>query len=544
MPVYRYTNFALSILTEGVGDDDTVLKIRMEDEDKFPVIGAGERFFATIWDRVNEPEIVEVTARTGELLTVIRGADDSAASVWLAGTPIRVAMTAGLFEALRASTLTYALTGIADGDILVWDAADLRFENVPLDIVAVAGLQTALDDLAADILSHTHTAAQIDSGDPTFDTVQSTDPVTLADAYNLNNIATVGVFKVLNPTNGPDTGEWIIHNLKFDSTSMIQFAYVADGADFIGHVRVKSGGTWGDWGALPASDHTHDDRYYTEVESDGRFGGLAAAANVWSGQNDFNRTSGNKWMIRAFTTGLVNYAGFRHYSGNKITLEMWKKDGTKSVNIAPEDSIAEFTGLNLSANNVAGNGFTGSSFLGADGVLAGSTGLVPAPAATDNAKYLRGDGTWAKSDDKIYKTTDTDRNTTIIVADDPDLTFPVGANKNYAFEFMIFFNSVAAADFKWALDFPAAPDSLYALVEPDPGGEAITDNRHAYFITTAGPTGSILDLGGTAGTLRITGVYKNGPNAGDLTFQWAQVTSNAGNTTVRLGSSVSYTEVA
>ena len=32
---------------------------------------------------------------------------------------------------------------------------------------------------------------------------------------------------------------------------------------------------------------------------------------------------------------------------------------------------------------------------GADGTNAGTSGVVPAPAATDNTKYLRGDGTWA-----------------------------------------------------------------------------------------------------------------------------------------------------
>ena len=35
------------------------------------------------------------------------------------------------------------------------------------------------------------------------------------------------------------------------------------------------------------------------------------------------------------------------------------------------------------------------SMTGADGTNAGTTGSVPAPAATDNTKFLRGDGTWA-----------------------------------------------------------------------------------------------------------------------------------------------------
>ena len=34
---------------------------------------------------------------------------------------------------------------------------------------------------------------------------------------------------------------------------------------------------------------------------------------------------------------------------------------------------------------------------GADGTNAGTLGVVPAPAATDNTKFLRGDGTWAEA---------------------------------------------------------------------------------------------------------------------------------------------------
>ena len=38
---------------------------------------------------------------------------------------------------------------------------------------------------------------------------------------------------------------------------------------------------------------------------------------------------------------------------------------------------------------------TYSVFSGADGSDAGTSGLVPAPTATDNTKFLKGDGTWA-----------------------------------------------------------------------------------------------------------------------------------------------------
>ena len=35
-----------------------------------------------------------------------------------------------------------------------------------------------------------------------------------------------------------------------------------------------------------------------------------------------------------------------------------------------------------------------NTFVGASSLIAGSKGLVPAPAAGDDAKFLKGDGTW------------------------------------------------------------------------------------------------------------------------------------------------------
>ena len=44
-----------------------------------------------------------------------------------------------------------------------------------------------------------------------------------------------------------------------------------------------------------------------------------------------------------------------------------------------------------------------SSFTGATGTTGGSTGLVPAPSASDNTKFLKGDGTWAEPSGKADK---------------------------------------------------------------------------------------------------------------------------------------------
>ena len=49
----------------------------------------------------------------------------------------------------------------------------------------------------------------------------------------------------------------------------------------------------------------------------------------------------------------------------------------------------------LLINGLSGVGGTADVFTGATSLAGGASGLVPAPAAGDNEKFLRGDGTWA-----------------------------------------------------------------------------------------------------------------------------------------------------
>jgi hypothetical protein len=66
-----------------------------------------------------------------------------------------------------------------------------------------------------------------------------------------------------------------------------------------------------------------------------------------------------------------------------------------------ESSTKIVAGANMSSSYNAGtltiNG-NYSAFSGANGSTAGTFGLVPAPAANENKKYLRGDGTWARDE--------------------------------------------------------------------------------------------------------------------------------------------------
>jgi hypothetical protein len=70
--------------------------------------------------------------------------------------------------------------------------------------------------------------------------------------------------------------------------------------------------------------------------------------------------------------------------------QLSKLDGLQ--NITTIGSNLTLTNGTLNATDTTYNNFTG-----ADGTNAGAAGLVPAPAATDNTKFLKGDGTWANA---------------------------------------------------------------------------------------------------------------------------------------------------
>jgi len=78
----------------------------------------------------------------------------------------------------------------------------------------------------------------------------------------------------------------------------------------------------------------------------------------------------------------------RYFTGSIDLTETNFKDGSGNILWA----ASAFAGIpSINATDT-----TYSAFTGADGVNAGTAGLVPAPAATDNEKFLRGDGTWSE----------------------------------------------------------------------------------------------------------------------------------------------------
>ena len=102
---YKYANFAQSTLQASITAGATSLQIASSDASKFPALSVGtEAFRAVIYDDVNAPEIVECTAIAGNILTITRAQESTAAIAWSAGAKIVLTVTAYVFQTVQKTS--------------------------------------------------------------------------------------------------------------------------------------------------------------------------------------------------------------------------------------------------------------------------------------------------------------------------------------------------------------------------------------------------------------------------------------------------------
>lgn len=135
--------------------------------------------------------------------------------------------------------------------------------------------------------------------------------------------------------------------------------------------------------------------------------------------------------------------------------------------------------------------------------------------------------------ESINKTTDESTASDTTFSSDSQLQFTMLANSTYHVRGRVLFSTVAAADFKWQLTGPSSPTLVRIARRAIGGGDAAFS---AVGVDTAFSTSVAVLGGGAEGFVEFDAAIQNGANAGTFAFQWAQNTSDAGNTTVRAGS--------
>ena len=93
----KVTNNAYGTLNASITSSSTTIVLVAGQGARFPTLSAGDYFYATLIDTSNNLEVVKVTARSTDTLTVVRGQDSTTARAYATNDRFELRPTAALF---------------------------------------------------------------------------------------------------------------------------------------------------------------------------------------------------------------------------------------------------------------------------------------------------------------------------------------------------------------------------------------------------------------------------------------------------------------
>jgi hypothetical protein len=107
MPLIQFANNAQSTLASGITSGVTSLTVATGQGARFPTLTAGQYCYATLATADEATlEVVKVTARAGDVFTVVRGQEGTTASAFLAGATVELRLTAAGLGAVLSETVS------------------------------------------------------------------------------------------------------------------------------------------------------------------------------------------------------------------------------------------------------------------------------------------------------------------------------------------------------------------------------------------------------------------------------------------------------
>jgi hypothetical protein len=126
MPVL-FSNNASATLAASINSSTTTISVPSGQGGLFPAVPSGSHFFATLTDPNNNFEIVKVTARAGDAMTVVRGQEGTTAREFASSDRIEMRITAAALRAFSQpdaeetfsaqKTFTQPILGDLEGDV-------------------------------------------------------------------------------------------------------------------------------------------------------------------------------------------------------------------------------------------------------------------------------------------------------------------------------------------------------------------------------------------------------------------------------------------
>lgn len=94
----KVTNNAYGTLNAGITSSSTTIVLNAGEGSRFPTLSAGDYFYATLIDTTNNLEIVKVTARSTDTMTIVRAQDGTTARAFSTNDRFELRPTAALFN--------------------------------------------------------------------------------------------------------------------------------------------------------------------------------------------------------------------------------------------------------------------------------------------------------------------------------------------------------------------------------------------------------------------------------------------------------------
>ena len=166
-----FKNNATSTLASGISDSDTTINLTSGQGARFPTITGSDYFYGTLIDSSNNLEIVKVTARSTDSLTVVRAQDLTSARAYLAADKFELRPTAALFETLSQKTATETITNKTISSS-TFSGTSAQVNSI--DVATISATQTLTNKtLTSPILGGTLTGTYTIGGTPTLNLDQA-----------------------------------------------------------------------------------------------------------------------------------------------------------------------------------------------------------------------------------------------------------------------------------------------------------------------------------------------------------------------------------
>lgn len=138
MAVPLFTNNATGTLAGGYSAVATAITLTAGQGSKYPTPTGGDWFMATIVDPSNNIEIVKVTGRATDTMTVVRGQEGTTARILAAGEKFDLRITAGALVAIRDKIMQTA--DLADASVTTAKLANLSVTAAKMALGSIFGI--------------------------------------------------------------------------------------------------------------------------------------------------------------------------------------------------------------------------------------------------------------------------------------------------------------------------------------------------------------------------------------------------------------------